>query len=95
MKYSGKVDIDHILNSDWLAGIVARETDQVAARAFAEAPKDTGELAGSIRSYTEKHSGAKRDRVVGVVEATAPHSLAAEFGNSRSRGRFFLRRSLG
>lgn len=50
MDYSGRVDVDKILNSAWLEAKVRARTDQVAARARAYADVDSGRLRASITS---------------------------------------------
>lgn len=92
MDFKGRVNLD--LNSEWVAQRVRDEAHRVAARARAYAPVDSGELRSSITVHVERNSGVKRDRAVGVVTAGTDHSLAAEFGTSKSRGHFFLRRAV-
>lgn len=71
-----------------------KKAEEIAARARALAPKDSGEYAASIEVSTER-GGVRNDRTVAVVTATAPHSAAVEFGNSRTggRGHHVLRRA--
>lgn len=94
MDYKGRVDVDHVLNGKYVEQFVGRITDVAAAKARAMAPVESGALKASIRGYTEKFSGAKRDRVVGVVSAGTDHAVASEFGTSSHRGHYFLRGAL-
>ena len=102
MDYKGRVKVDHLLDSKWLEQRIRTETEATAARARATAPVESGALKRSISTHVEHHSGIKRDRVVGVVTASVvrdgkrPYNYAAgkEFGNSQTRGEFYLRRSL-
>ncbi|WP_394360731.1 hypothetical protein [Amycolatopsis sp. SB7-3] len=50
---------------------------------FAEtiAPRRTGEYAAGIQAEDGGLGGRRRDRPVGLIVATAPHSAAVEWGN--------------
>lgn len=64
--------------------------EQIADRARAIAPVDSGEYVAGI-FVTD--SPGRDGRVGSTVEATAPHSAAIEFGNARVRGQAVLRRA--
>lgn len=101
MDYKGRVDAGSVLNSPQIEALVRARTEAVAAAARAFAPVETGQLKASIGTRVDKHSGVKRDRPVGVVYTDAHASdgsgygAADEFGTSRSRGHYFLRRAAG
>jgi HK97 gp10 family phage protein len=61
---------------------VALEVKSVKSDAEREAPRDTGELVGSIRGRT---TGTR-----GEVEASAEHAGFQEFGTSRSAAQPFM-----
>ena len=103
MDYKGRIDGDEILKSQWLAARMELDAQQTAARARAAVSKSSGRLAASIDARVDKRGGVRRDRVVGVVTASAvratpepPYNYGAgqEFGNSQTRADFYLLRSL-
>lgn len=57
----------------------ARGGAQFAARI---APRRTGEYAASIHAEDGGLGGPRRDRVMGLIVASAPHSAAVEWGNA-------------
>ena len=63
--------------------------EDIAVRARALAPVDSGASRAGIVVTDEPGD----DRVGSRVTATAPHSAAVEFGNSRTRGQAILRRA--
>ena len=99
MDYKGRVGVD--LNAPWVAALVEKRAQEVAARARAMAPKDSGGLASSIAVFVNRDSGVKGDRVTASVVATArnkkggAYGATVEFGSSDQRGSFFLRRAAG
>lgn len=101
MEYKGRIDGDSILGSAWLRDRVERRGNDVAARARALAPKDTGRLAASISVTVDRHGGVKRDRPVAIVSTNARakdgsgYGSPEEFGTTYSRGNYFLRRAAG
>jgi hypothetical protein len=69
------------LRSQQLFPVVRAVTREITRRARAIAPVgETGEYVEGIVAHY--HGGWKDDRLVGEVEATAPHSAAVEFGNA-------------
>jgi hypothetical protein len=69
------------LRSQQLYVVVRALTTEITRRARAIAPVgETGEYVEGIVAHY--HGGWKDDRLVGEVEATAPHSAAVEFGNA-------------
>jgi len=77
--------IGRLLTEPQLAAIVEQESNGIAGRARGIAPRDSGEYAASIHVTMDQRGGARRDRPVGHVVASAPHSAAVEWGNSRAR----------
>ncbi|TDC92356.1 HK97 gp10 family phage protein [Saccharopolyspora aridisoli] len=68
------------LRSSQLYPVVRETTREIARRARRLAPVgDTGDYQDGIT--TSYHGGWTDGRLVGEVEATAPHSAAVEFGN--------------
>lgn len=63
-------------------GVLDQAADDLAARARALAPVETGELRNSIRA-----SGAGMDR---AVTAAAPHAIFQEFGTRHMAPRPFM-----
>lgn len=55
-----------------------------AAYAQSIAPVRTGEYAASIVAEDGGLGGHNRDRAMGLIIATAPHSAAVEWGNARN-----------
>lgn len=86
-----KRDARRILSDPKVVAAARKEAEEIAARARASAPRDSGNYADSIVVDVEQRGGIKHDRPVAVVTATAPHSAAIEFGNSRSPARHTLR----
>ncbi|GAA2812802.1 hypothetical protein GCM10010470_55300 [Saccharopolyspora taberi] len=72
------------LRSAQLYPVVRDMTREIARRARRLAPiGDTGEYVDGIT--THYHGGWTDGRLVGEVEATAPHSAAVEFGNAGNK----------
>lgn len=87
-------DFGAILNSPGVRAAVAATTEDIAARARGLAPVDDGDYLRGIRTSMTARGGDNQDRPEGRVTATAPHSAAVEFGNSRSRGQHVLGRAI-
>ncbi|WP_226351480.1 HK97 gp10 family phage protein [Pseudonocardia sp. ICBG601] len=87
------MDLSQVLNSDRLERELAAVARRIARSAQASAPRRTGALAGSVDVSTERNSGTTRDRVVAHVTVSAPYAASVEFGTSRMRGSFWLRRT--
>lgn len=75
--------------SDELQHAVHDAAEDIATRARALAPVVTGRYRAGI-VVTDDPAG---DRVASQVTATAPHSVAVEFGNSRVRAHAVLQRA--
>ncbi len=58
------------------------------------APRQTGEHAVNIHAEDGGRGGWRRDRVMGLVVANAPHSAAVEFGNVQVEPHHVLARTL-
>ncbi|CAA9364390.1 MAG: hypothetical protein AVDCRST_MAG68-5035 [uncultured Gemmatimonadetes bacterium] len=87
-------DFGAILRMPGVRAAVIDVTEQVGARARSFAPVDDGDYLRGIETTLIERGGNDRDRPEGRVTATAPHSAAVEWGNSRSRGRHVLARAL-
>lgn len=79
---------DHRGLAELLRGAEVHELVMDRARGGAQfaqtiAPRRTGEYAAGIQAEDGGLGGRRRDRPVGVVIATAPHSAAVEWGNQR------------
>lgn len=103
MEYRGRIDGDEILNSKWLELRLFKDGQEAAALARRRVDSQSGRLRRSIHVEVDKRSGAKRDRTTVRVVASAiratpeppyDYALGNEFGNSQTRGSFYLRSSL-
>ena len=66
-------DLDALTRDPGIVSAVSDATERIAATARADAPEDSGDYKGGIRT------GLKyQERVVGLVEATDPKSLIIE-----------------
>lgn len=88
-----KRDFRRILNDPGVVAAVTAEAEKAAAAARAMAPVDSGDYAAGIEVSVER-GGVRNDRKIGVVTATADHSAAIEFGNSKTRAQHVLARAL-
>lgn len=83
-----------ILRSEPVHELVMDRARGGAAFAQRIAPRDTGEYAANIHAEDGGLGGRRRDRVMGLVVAEAPHSAAVEFGNDRVEPHHVLTRTL-
>lgn len=84
-----------LLKSSDMARVVLAAAEVGADAARAAAPKDTGELAGSIRvEYAGENGGPKGDRVEAWIVADARHAAPVEFGTARQRAQPFLQAAI-
>lgn len=87
-------DFGAILQSPGIRAAVSSVTEEIAARARGYAPVDDGDYLRGIQTSVLARGGDDGDRPEGRVTASAPHSAAVEFGNSRTRGQHVLGRAM-
>ncbi|MFD6068617.1 MULTISPECIES: hypothetical protein [Amycolatopsis] len=73
----------HLLRGAEMHDLIMDRARGGAQFAEAIAPRRTGEYATGIRAEDGGLGGRRRDRPVGLIVATAPHSAAVEWGNAR------------
>lgn len=73
-----------------VGGLIARYTTLIARTAKALAPVDTGELRESITADVRD----ALTRLVGIVEARAPHAPFPEFGTVKMQAQPYMRPAL-
>lgn len=81
-----------ILDDHQITAAAVAVAEEIAAAARGLAPHDSGEYAAGIEVSSER-VGVKNPRMGAVVTATADHSAAVEFGNSRMRAQHVLTRA--
>lgn len=93
----GSSELAKLLKSPRLSAALVRQAHTIAARYKASVPRRTGALASSVYVRTTV-GGAKHDRLVARVEATARNAAPLEFGwtdryGHPHPGRHYMRRA--